>query len=446
MVLRFLSKSPVFKGVGYNTDKVNKNLGELVCVRNFGILEGIENLRPQDYINYLMAVSSTNRRIKKPQLHAMISAKGRSHTKEELESVAHSWLDRMGYGKNPYLLIFHKDTKNNHIHMVSTRVGRDGKKIEDSMEGLIGYKVLCEILGRRTKRETEMKIQDALSYNFSTVKQLQLVLEKMGFDTSLKDNGLQVIELGSTVSIITMEQIQKKISAYEKDKKRIAQIRAILGKYQSGFDPSIYPERQNLSGGRKGPKIGYTSELLDFVKKKFGLEAVFHFSGEKMPYGYTLIDHAKKQVFSGGDVQSLQKYQFIDREDEIAPSIADQDDVTERTLDYLESKEVEEASNIPLTNDSNGPLNKTPADAHPGNKKNENSKSATSDRSGFQEDGKNSTVNNPVSIKQSSSTNDRDVSATANILPEFEIMDDIDDEAILGRNRQRKRKARTNTR
>lgn len=145
MIVKILKKSATFKSVRYNTGKVGKDRGELLLVRNFGALEGMENLRPQDYINYLEAVSARSTRTKYPQFHVAISTKGRQHSKGELADIAQQWMQGMGYGQQPYLLIFHKDTANNHVHLVSTRVGRDGKKISDSYEKLRAYRVLNRI-------------------------------------------------------------------------------------------------------------------------------------------------------------------------------------------------------------------------------------------------------------------------------------------------------------
>ena len=107
MIVKILRKSKTFRAVRYNTDKVKKNKGELLKVSGFGALEGLSSIKAQDYINYLCSLAARNRRIVYPQFHAMISAKGRSLGKEELVSLAENWLKGMGYGKQPYLLIFH---------------------------------------------------------------------------------------------------------------------------------------------------------------------------------------------------------------------------------------------------------------------------------------------------------------------------------------------------
>jgi hypothetical protein len=180
MIVKILKKSTTFKAVNYNTGKVDKNKGELLLVKNFGVLQGMENLRPQDYINYFEAVSSRSTRIKYPQFHVAISTKGRQHSKEELAEIAQKWMNGMGYGEQPYLLIFHDDTSNNHVHLVSTRVGRDGKKISDRYEKLKAYRVLNQIMGEDQKQQLAGHLEKVLSYNFSTRAQFMMLLENLG--------------------------------------------------------------------------------------------------------------------------------------------------------------------------------------------------------------------------------------------------------------------------
>ena len=42
------------------------------------------------------------------------------------------------------------------------------------------------------------------------------------------------------------------------------------------------------------------------MKEKFGVELIFHrANGHETSYGYTVIDHATKQVFKGSDILKL---------------------------------------------------------------------------------------------------------------------------------------------
>src|SRR4051812_11245387 len=82
--------------VTYNTNKIDKNKGELMMVANFGPLQAFTTLRPQDYINYLQMVTNQNKKIKKPQFHVVISAKQKLYDKSALTSIGECWMKEMG--------------------------------------------------------------------------------------------------------------------------------------------------------------------------------------------------------------------------------------------------------------------------------------------------------------------------------------------------------------
>src|SRR5690606_8640251 len=136
MRAKILSSTSSFNGVTYNTNKTQNEKGELTRLRNFGYLQDTKEVGPNEVKNYLMAHSNRNSLVKDKQFHAMISCKGREFSKEQLTDIAHEWVDKMGYGNNPFLIVFHKDTANNHVHIVSSRIDKEGKKISDSFEKL----------------------------------------------------------------------------------------------------------------------------------------------------------------------------------------------------------------------------------------------------------------------------------------------------------------------
>ena len=386
MIVKILAPSATFKGVRYNTDKVDKDKGELMKVSGFGALQGLQHLRPADYVGYLQAQSSGSSRTKYPQLHAVISCKGRSHNKEQLTSIAEQWLDGMGYGKQPYLLVFHKDTANNHIHIVSTRVDRKGKKINDSYEKLRAYEVLNRLLGVDEKQQADKAIHDALAYGFSTRAQFMMLLEARGYSVKLYGTEYRVSRYGKNQGAVPLEKVDGRRAGFQKDIDRLAQLRAIVTKYRSAYDPAVVSVPLPQPGDLPPLSSGYRSEMARMLSEKFGVQIIFHGKEGKPPYGYTLIDHSQKMVYKGKDLMPLAE--FI-RSEKDSPDI---------------------------------------------------SISAASTPEGYKETLSATEGNRPDT--------GRGQQTTAPWLPDIQIdiADDIDDEAIHGRNRRRKRKVRTNTR
>lgn len=307
MIVKFLSSASSFSGVEYNTNKLDTGKGELMEVHNFGQLQAISDLRPEDYKNYLKAVSSKSNSIKNPQLHVALSAKGSEFDKYQLTDIAVKWMNEMGYGQQPYLIVFHNDTSNNHVHIVSTRVDQEtGKKIAHDFERVRGMEAINRILGIGDKISSDLK--SAHEYNFRTEAQFSMLLEKMGYTIKNDGNILRVIKFGKEQGSIPKAEVKNLAKENKLDEKRLSQLKAIVSKYQKVYDGSVKPVHENLPGGGQGKIIGYQSALSDYLHKKFGLEAVFHFKDDKPPYGYTIIDNANKNVFKGSEIHPLKEF------------------------------------------------------------------------------------------------------------------------------------------
>lgn len=380
-------------------------------VQNFGVLQALDHLRPQDYINYLSAQSARSPRTKFPQFHAVISAKGKSHGKEQLTHIAELWLKGMGYGDQPYLLIFHNDTKNNHLHIVTSRVGKDGRKIPDAYEKIKSYKVLNQVLGMDENRAAKAQVEKALTYRFSTRAQFMMILEAQGYALTLSSAHYKLCKFGKEITQIPLTKVDERVVNYQKDKERISQLRAIFEKYRLNTDPVIYVLSHNFPGGGAKTLIGYSSKLADLMKEKFGVQILFHSKDNKPPYGYTILDHATKAVLKGGEIMSLKEF--------ITPAHLEANEETKPEAFFQSEEIVKQQFQNHLDFDKETFFEYPVAD-------------------------RNSEADTPGDFNPSTdSCNEGPV-----VLPELQIdiADDIDDEAIHGRNRRKKRQARTNTR
>lgn len=309
--------SSSFSGVNYNDKKVNKGTGELMLMKNFPsfINEASSQKEVRDYLKSI----SKNEKVKKPQFHSVISTKFQEHSKEELKNVAEGFMNEMGYGTQPFIVVFHKDTDNNHVHIVSTRVDKQsGKKIDDSYERLNAQKALSNTMGKLYGQSPEAELDKLLNYKISSFSQLETLLHRNGYKINRNTND------ENFYSILKNGVIQRTLSGNQivfdnsKSDSRARQIKAILNKYKELYSNKVFKvednrrsqsmlpqekiaDRENLSKS----KIEFESELQKKLKDVFGIDIVFHQKEGLKPFGYTLIDHKTGIVYKGSEILKM---------------------------------------------------------------------------------------------------------------------------------------------
>lgn len=285
MIVKILSSARNFEGVDYSERKNDQGRSELLKTGNFEALEQLPEITKADYISYMRKICDANPNVKNRQFHAVISTRGDQHSPEQLAILAEKYLRAMGYGDNPYLIYFHKDTDNNHVHMVSTRVDKQGKKVDDTFEKIRSQKVMQAILGQQPEQEAKRDLAKSLTYTFSTEPQFRVLLEHMGYKTTTNVLQVNLIRYGIVQTSVDKELISQKIQNYQAPRERLNQLNALFHKYSQGRS---------------------LDQFQAFMKEEFGISMVLHQSkNHEKPYGYTVIDHAKKHVFKGSQVMDL---------------------------------------------------------------------------------------------------------------------------------------------
>ena len=288
MITSILYSSPTFEAVNYNERKVEKGVASLLVAENMGYLEvgqphSANQLR-QQLINY----SAQNERITKPQMHVAFSCRGDEMKNDELIDFARKWLQEMGYAhpKQPLLIYSHNDTCNNHIHVITSRVDPQGKKIDHKHERVRSKAFVEKTLGVDTRAELTKAVEDALTYKFSSVGEWRAIMEARGYDVKQDGEIVKIARNGAYQATFPLSTILEKAIPKEEnmEKKRQLQFKAWLLKYRD--------------------VCSNKDELQEVVKRKFGIDLVF-FGGKDKPRGYFVIDHANKQVVKGSSIAKL---------------------------------------------------------------------------------------------------------------------------------------------
>ena len=134
MVAKISTGSSLFGALAYNQDKVDRKEAEVLFSNkmllsedgNFSIGECMRSFEMQ------MPVQLST---KKPILHISINPHPEDVlTDQQLADIAREYMQKLGYGGQPYLVYKHTDIDRRHIHIVGLRVDENGRPLNDRFE------------------------------------------------------------------------------------------------------------------------------------------------------------------------------------------------------------------------------------------------------------------------------------------------------------------------
>lgn len=330
MIFKILSSTASFNAVNYNESKIKSEQAALLHLENFGWLSFIDTIPTKAEIKqYLKDYSARNKQVQKTQFHATLSAKGQENTFEELKEAALKMMQHLGYSDNPMLIYGHNDTDNNHVHIVTSRIDQRGLKINDSFEKKRANQYLTEVLNNRNiNQEFTNHIARINQYNITSEANYLLLLEQLHYTPiARKDgDGFEIFKfdekVGEISKAVIKENIQRtKLSEDYTNRKK--QIRSIFDKYLLECK-SLELNNANKKYSDQKPK--WENEFTKRMKDRFGLEFVFYNKKNTNDiFGYSVIDHANKNVFKGSEILALDKIintnQSVNDENTVLPKL-----------------------------------------------------------------------------------------------------------------------------
>ncbi|MEO8855139.1 MAG: relaxase/mobilization nuclease domain-containing protein, partial [Ginsengibacter sp.] len=307
MIFKIFTSGATFHAVDYNEKKHKNGTGDLVHFDNFGsMVLGRTDIGKKEFVEYLQKWSARNKKIKQPQFHAVLSCKGKEITHEQLKDSALEIMKDLGYSGIPILIYSHNDTDNNHVHIVTSRVGVNGKKVNHTFERKRANAILNRIQGLEPKQEFSQNVSTALKYHFTTIPQFSMLMERMGYTVATKEEQLQFYKHGQEMGELKKDVLLARIQEQHQPApapERKTQIVALVHKYAKLYDSSIQKE-DNIAYTTKA--TCFRSDLSDFLKQSFGLEFVFFAAkGKDSAYGYSIIDNKANAVFKGSEIMKL---------------------------------------------------------------------------------------------------------------------------------------------
>lgn len=336
MVVRITSPHSLKRALNYNEQKCQK--GKAECIHAEGYLQQPEKMNFYEKLERLQELVSRNQRSKKSNtLHISLNFDpSEKLSSEKMTLIAQSYMEKIGFGKQPFLVYQHHDAGHPHIHIVTTSIQMDGKRIDT-------YNI-----GRNQSEAARKEIERDFKLVRAGDKKQQQIINTRPID-------VQRVHYGKSETIRSITNVLDLVlNSYKYTS--LAELNAILKQYNITADRGKEKSIIHSKGGllyslldEKGNKIGvpvkasrlYSKPTLKMLEKKFldnetlrqpdkrklkasidwvlakspgslkefteallkeRVQTVLRENKEGLIYGITFIDYRTKSVFNGSDI------------------------------------------------------------------------------------------------------------------------------------------------
>lgn len=131
MVAKISYGSSLYGALAYNGDKVNEGVARILETNKvFCPADGGHDITAcmQDFMAYMPSQVRT----KKPVIHISLNPHPDDKlSDEQFSAIALEYIEKMGYGNQPFVVYKHEDIDRHHLHIVTLAVDETGRKIND---------------------------------------------------------------------------------------------------------------------------------------------------------------------------------------------------------------------------------------------------------------------------------------------------------------------------
>ena len=328
MIAKITVGTSLYGALAYNGLKVNEGEGRLLAVnRIFDNGSGQVDVAraEQDFKRFMPEQVRTRNKV----IHISLNPHPDDLlTDMELEQLAREYLDRLGYGDQPYLVFKHEDISRHHLHIVSVNVDENGRRLNR------------DFIHRRSKRITS-ELEKKYGLHPADRRQHRTDNPLRRVDVSQGDVKWQVSNVAKAVmagyKFRTMGEYRALLSLYNvtvEEAHGMVNGREYHGLVYSATDDAGNKTGNPFKASRIGKSVGYEAvqcrfefskeqirdkrlaektrktvvaalartyrreEFVTLLRDK-GVDVVFRHTDEGRIYGATFIDHRTGCVLNG---------------------------------------------------------------------------------------------------------------------------------------------------
>ncbi|MEE0573558.1 MAG: conjugal transfer protein MobB [Paraprevotella clara] len=328
MVAKISVGSSLYGAIAYNGEKINEAQGRLLTanrIYNDGSGKVDINKAMEGFLTFL----PPQMKVEKPVVHISLNPHPEDVlTDAELQNIAREYLEKLGFGNQPYLVFKHEDIDRHHLHIVTVRVDENGKCISDKNNYYRSKQITRELekkyglhdAERKSRRlDTPLRRVDASAgdvkkqvgntlkalncqYRFQTMGEYRALLSLYNITVEETHGNVRGREYHGLVYSVTDEKGNKvgnpfKSSLFGKSVGYEAVQRKFTRSKQEVKDRKLADmTKRTVLSVLQGTydKDKFVSRL-----KEKGIDTVFRYTEEGRIYGATFIDHRTGCVLNG---------------------------------------------------------------------------------------------------------------------------------------------------
>ena len=323
MVAKISIGSSLYGALCYNGEKVNKENGRILGSNKIIIpVDGKADIG-QMADNFRLFMPKMGK-TKKPVLHISLNPHPDDRlSDQDFEILAREYLDKLGFGDQPFVIYKHEDIDRHHIHIVTVNVNEEGKRLNQDFLYRRSKKITTELEEKyhlhKAQREKispdipitkidpngDIKRQVAntvkmvgMRYKFQTMGEYNAVLSLYNIRCEQTDGRVNGREYHGLVYFATDDNgntIATPLKASRLGK--FASRTAIDGRFERAKEKiDVAPTKRKVADA-----LSHSSGKDDFITKlkERNIDVVFRYTDEGRIYGVTFVDHDTMTALNG---------------------------------------------------------------------------------------------------------------------------------------------------
>ena len=323
MVAKISIGSSLYGALAYNSEKINREEGRLLGANKIILpADGQINIgRIAENFNAFMPKTG---KTKKPVLHISLNPHPDDKlTDQDFEILAREYLEKLGFGEQPFIIYKHEDIDRHHIHIVTVNVNEQGKRLNQDFLFRRSKKITTEMeekynlhKAQREKITPDMPIKKVdpsgdikrqvantvkmvgMRYKFQTIGEYNAVLSLFNVKCEQTDGKVNGREYHGLVYFATDDEGKVIANSFKASRVgKFASRTAVESRFERAKDKiDVAPTRNRVADvlSHATDKEDFTSKLKDC-----GIDVVFRYTDEGRIYGVTFIDHNTMTVLNG---------------------------------------------------------------------------------------------------------------------------------------------------